>query len=374
MRGAGNYRNGGFENNKKTFMNVMVTGYPYARQNYRDFFEKSGAYFVLPKVWKIKGGKTMYRTNPSNQIVVTSAFFHHSHYPIIGGLLKGWMPLAPFYMWKIKRKHGAKIVFDAVEPYLLTSLFNAFFAKLLGLKYIAFSWQNVKIPHRFVLFLNFLFIDAVVCGNQKCLKIFQKITKKPLAQIPLAGLDCEKFKLKANRPKKEKTVFLFVGALDYRKGVHVLLEAFKKIIDAELIVVGSGTYEDEIKSQIKVIPWADHETIIGLLAAADIFVYPSISYGGWEEQFGYSMAEASLMELPIITTRTGSIEEVVIDGKTGLLVSPDNPNEFSLAMAKLAGDPILRDTMGKAGREFILKNFNNKTITGAYDSFFNSLS
>ena len=51
----------------------------------------------------------------------------------------------------------------------------------------------------------------------------------------------------------------------------------------------------------------------------DIFLYPSISYKGWEEQFGYSMAEASLMEVPVISTFSGSIEDIVINNKTVVL-------------------------------------------------------
>src|SRR3989344_2595348 len=87
-------------------MNVLIVGYPYARQNYRATFDGSNAYFLLPKVWKIKNGKAEYKNNDDARITTTPTFFHHSDYPIIGGLLKGWMPFAPWHIWKLKRKYN----------------------------------------------------------------------------------------------------------------------------------------------------------------------------------------------------------------------------------------------------------------------------
>ncbi len=352
-------------------MNIAVIGYPYVRPNYRATLEREDVFFVLPKVWKIKKGKSEYKTSPAKNIITGNAYFHHSGYPIIGGLLKGWMPLMPWYLWKLKRQHNIRLVFEAHEPNLFTTLYNGLAARLLGLKHVVFSWQNVKLLHVPLIMLNLMLSDGVVCGNKKCEMLFRPLTKKPILVAPLAGLDPDAWQAQP-RPPKETVTFLFAGAIDYRKGIHILQEAIKKVPHAKLILVGSGSYEKNITHPIT--PWANHEQLKKYYQEADVFVYPSIAYKGWEEQFGYSMAEASLMELPVVATRTGSIDEVVEDGTTGILVAPEDVEALSVAMTRLAEDLELRHRMGAAGREFIATHFSHQAIAEKLFGFFNTLT
>jgi phosphatidylinositol alpha-1,6-mannosyltransferase len=152
--------------------------------------------------------------------------------------------------------------------------------------------------------------------------------------------------------------------------------------EAHLVIVGSGEYEEKIqelileldlKSDVTRIPWIDHDKLPSLLSASDIFMYPSLSYGGWEEQFGYSMAEASLMELPVISTWSGSISDVVLDKKTGLLVKGDNLDELRDAMETLARDEAFRKELGNAGRQYIASNFSHKNIAHRFADFFSEV-
>lgn len=376
-------------------MNKAVIGYPYTRPNYRAVFESPDTYFILPKVWKIKKGKAEYHTQDSSHIITIAALFSHSDYPVIGGLLKGWMPAFPWLLWKLKRKHQIQLVFEAHEPTLLTTLYHGITTKALGLQHVVFSWENISFEkkftgvkgfiHRLILSANLFLSDGVVCGNQKSLDIFKTITKKPLARIPLAGLDPEKFSPPAVLPEHDGVTFIFAGAIDYRKGLHVLLPAFRRLLEeipgARLIIVGSGTYEEEIKAKIAeldipvtVHPWLDHPRLIELFSQSDVFVYPSIPHAGWEEQFGYSIAEASLMELPVIATHSGSIDEVVKDGETGILVVPGDVGQLADAMLSLASNKPRRVAYGRAGREFIMRTFRNELIARQYEAFFHSLN
>ena len=68
---------------------------------------------------------------------------------IIGGLLKGWMPAFPWLLWKLKREHNIKLVFEAHESTLLTTLYHGFFVKLFGMKHIVFSWENIPFSEKF---------------------------------------------------------------------------------------------------------------------------------------------------------------------------------------------------------------------------------
>jgi len=384
-------------------MEVLIAGYPYIKENYLNTFSfyptKNEIFFLLPSVWKAKGGRIKFYPFQKDNIYTTSAYFYHSNYPVIGGLLKGWMPLFPFFL--ARRKF--RIVYSPSEPILLTTLYQGFWSKIFGLKHVIFTWDNVPHKDKFhglngfikkiILRLNLLFCDGIICGNNKAKEIFVKLTSKPVVVIPLSGVDADYF----NAVERDqdilnkynlngKIVYLFAGAIGYRKGIHLIIKAFKKVIDnisnARLILVGSGEYEAEIDKlinenqlvdRVTKIPWLDSPGLKSIMSVSDIFLYPSLSYGGWEEQFGYSMAEASLMELPVISTRSGSIEEVVVGGQTGILVEPENVEQLTDAMIKLAGDPNLRKELGKNGRKFISENYSYEIVADKFYNFFKNL-
>ena len=382
-------------------MNIMIAGYTYIHDGYRSTFDHypptDSLFFLLPKKWKARWGAATFVAKPAKNIFTTDTFFYHSRYPIIRGLLKGWMPLFPFFLWKLRRQHGISLVYTCTEPTLLTGLYNGCWSKLFGVKHILFTWENI--PYHFgglkgffrkaVLRLNLAVSDGIVCGNKKGEDICQAITRKPLAVIPPFGLD-HRFFAPVKTDKKfmghdlgNTIVFTFVGAVAFRKGVHHIINAFQgvaaKMPHTRLILAGNDEYGPELEDRIRTspaqnniikLPFLSHEQLRMLLAVSDVFVYPSLSYQGWEEQFGYSMAEASLMELPVISTRTGSIEDVVVDGDTGFLVEPGNEQELSETMIKLAENADLRARMGQAGRAYIMNQFSQQAVANKFYDFF----
>lgn len=386
-------------------MNVLVIGYPYVRESFFNTFrfypEQDGLFFLLPKAWKAKGGKVIFYPPKAKNIFTSMALFHHSGYPLIGGILKGWMPFLPFYF--LKKSHSIDLVYNCSEPVLLTTLFNSLWAKLFLCKVVVASWENIDfnlklrgifgVIKRLLLKLNLWLCDGLVVGNKKGAELYARYTKKPIAVIPLNGVDPEFF-----RPQLDKShrffksqdfsgylIFTFIGAVDFRKGIHVLIKAFKNFVasasNARLIIAGSGDYETEIDrlleehkllSLVFRYSWLTSAETRDLLSISDVFFYPSISYRGWEEQFGYSIAEASLMGLPIISTKIGSIEEVIVQGQTGFLVEENNAEELEQAMKKLAHDRLLRQQMGMAGRAFITQHFCHHIISKKFYEFFKS--
>ena len=383
-------------------MPILVAGYSYIKENYFNTFnfyrEKDKVFFLLPNVWKAKGGKIVFHPPDRPNVFKTRAFFYHSHYSLIGGILKGWMPLFPFFL--ARRKF--RIAYSPSEPILLTTLYQGIWSKIFGLKHVIFTWENVSYKDKFhglngfikkiILKLNLVFCDGVICGNKKSKNIFAKLTDKPIETIPLSGVDTNYFSPKRDEGTLAKynlggkTVFLFAGAIGYRKGIHLIVEAFKKVLgdvpSTHLVLVGSGEYEDELKLQIAsyklenfvtFIPWLDKAGLKSIMSVSDVFLYPSLSFGGWEEQFGYSMAEASLMELPVISTRSGSIEELVVSGQTGILVEPENVEQLAEAMARLANNPDLRKELGKDGRKFISESYGYKIVADKFYKFFQSI-
>lgn len=184
-------------------MKVLIVGYPYIRPYYFNTFDyyhdKDNLFFLLPSLWKAKRGRVEFQPPDQKNVYKTKAFFYHSKYPVIGGLLKGWMPAFPFFIIKTFGFKREGIVYTSTEPILLTTLYQGLWAKLFGLKHIIFTWENVDYKKKFrglrglikkiILRWNLALSDGLVCGNQKARDILSKLTKKPLVVTPLSGVN-----------------------------------------------------------------------------------------------------------------------------------------------------------------------------------------
>jgi len=358
-------------------------------------------YYLVPKMWPIKDGRHIFRPTARKNVITTKAFFYHSNYPLIGGILKGWMPMFPLVLMR----QSPDIVLSISEPNLLSTLYEGLCCKIFGVRHIVFTWENIAYETKFkglqgviqklVVKLNFIFCEGVVCGSQRAFKVMRPLTGKLMAVMPAMGLDIDFFKRDYSKKSfngidlKDYIVFGFAGVVAYRKGVHLIVKAFKEVSEivpnVRLILAGpgEGEYEQMIDSMIEELKlkdliirilWLDRDGVRELCNSSDIFVYPSIPYGGWEDQLPYSVQEASSMELPVISTNSGSISEILIDGETGILVkSYDDHRDLKEAMETLAKDKEKRISMGQAGRRLISNNYSQQVVAGKFYDFFKQL-
>ena len=91
-----------------------------------DFFEnKDLLVFVVPKIWKAKGGKikVVLPEKSEFKIIKTWAPFYHSHHLIIRGMLKGWMPFFPFVLSRLKKEKKIRLVYACSELNLLSTFY-----------------------------------------------------------------------------------------------------------------------------------------------------------------------------------------------------------------------------------------------------------
>lgn len=91
--------------------------------------------------------------------------------------------------------------------------------------------------------------------------------------------------------------------------------------------------------------------------AADIFVFPTFI-----ESFGVVALEAMQFSLPIVASRVGSLPHIILNGKTGLLASKGNVEDFAEKIIRLMGDVNLRSKLGRNGRERYKKFFTLETF------------
>lgn len=147
---------------------------------------------------------------------------------------------------------------------------------------------------------------------------------------------------------------VYFGRIDIGKGVDILLRAFKEVLllspDTTLTLIGTGLYLKEIRKLSRELKMSDkirfcghlnREALFEEIGKADVFCLPSLSEGS-----PCCIIEAMAIGLPVIATRVGGIPELVIDGKTGLLISPNDVKALERAILQLANDPELRVKMG----------------------------
>jgi glycosyltransferase involved in cell wall biosynthesis len=79
-----------------------------------------------------------------------------------------------------------------------------------------------------------------------------------------------------------------------------------------------------------------------------------------------------MASLPVVTTRVGSVPEVVLDGITGIITSLDT-QEIADALEKLANNNDLRDQIGDAAKEFTLANFGVKRLVRDHEALYKKL-
>ncbi|MBT5903954.1 MAG: glycosyltransferase family 4 protein [Opitutaceae bacterium] len=169
-----------------------------------------------------------------------------------------------------------------------------------------------------------------------------------------------------------KIVILTVGRLHPRKGQLETLRALSSLPAVsrdkiEYWIAGASTNKPQYTDQLKTIAdtagfpvkflgdVADDE-LSKIYDQADIFAMTSLDYRKSVEGFGLVYLEASAHGLPVIGHKVGGVPEAVLNGKTGILISPDKSAELTAAFETLITDPNLRQTLGNAGREWAYQN------------------
>ncbi len=393
-------------------MKIFITSYTYIYEhNYRvfDYFvNKSNLILVAPKKWRsTKGNKKTFYTPCINdvKIISTSALFYHSKYPVMKGQLKGWMPMLWFILKKESRP--GDVFFSAYEPNLLVTYIYGLIAKNLNLKHVFFTWQNVLYRERmsglklklteWLLKKNIELSAAGVCGMRRAYEAHKYYFEKfnpalRTAVFNQSGVDTDVFRPEAKNDFREKygligkKIIVYSATFTPRKGTLQTLEAFrilsKEIPSAHLVIIGTGELESQVKRIIDspdmrnsatLLPWQPINDLAPIYAQSDVMVHPSAPFEGWEEQWGLLMLQAQACGTPVIATKIGSLEETVLDGKTGILIDSNKPEEIFRAMKKLLSDDSLRNSMGRAGREYIIQHFSYRFTAERMENFLNSL-
>ncbi|NQW12325.1 MAG: glycosyltransferase family 4 protein [Alphaproteobacteria bacterium] len=190
------------------------------------------------------------------------------------------------------------------------------------------------------------------------------------------GLDVTDFPIPAGRPLRDgcdpadPLVIVSVGRAVAKKGYDDLLEALARL-PADLfwrfVHIGGGALTADLANHARRLGLADRidwrgaqprEAVLAALAAADLFVLASkVASDGDRDGLPNVLMEAQAMGLPVLATQVSAIPELIEDGVTGHLVPPEDPSRLATALVELAGDPVKRARLAKAGAERVRAAF-----------------
>ena len=157
---------------------------------------------------------------------------------------------------------------------------------------------------------------------------------------------------------------LFAGTWLPRKGTQDLVEAFttlgKQDQKVELIVLGSGASEtavrasfpESLRARVKCIQAGNDVEAASAFASADIYLLPSLFEGT-----PLTLIEAMMSGMPIVTTATCGMKDVIRDGENGLLVPIRSPEAIVTALDRLRGDVAYRASLGRAAQSDALEKY-----------------
>ena len=201
------------------------------------------------------------------------------------------------------------------------------------------------------------------------------------------GIDLEVYKSRRMK-KANPPMILSVGRLVEVKGFPYLLEACSILSNKHLpftcCIIGAGEEEHALKKMAKLLR-IEHlvhflggqpqEKVRQILDKASIFVLASIVMdNGMREGIPVSLMEAMAMGLPVVSTNTVGIPELITHGKEGLLVLQKNPTELASAIGYLLINSEARKNFGNNARIKIRNEFNIEHIPKAFRHVFNNSS
>lgn len=185
------------------------------------------------------------------------------------------------------------------------------------------------------------------------------------------GLDHEKYS--PGPGGADEDLVVFVGRLEFYKGVDVLLDAWPRVLasrpQAKLVLVGAGTAEEEMRQRasserlgasVSFEGFVSEETKIDWMRRATVLVQPS-----HKEGWGLTVLEANACGTPVVATDVPGLRDSVRAGETGLLVGKADAAGLADGIVRILDDPDLRERLGAVALRWV-DQFRWDEVTTAF--------
>lgn len=224
----------------------------------------------------------------------------------------------------------------------------------------------------------FKYADAFTVNTPYLEGLLQQVNfcNKPHYVLPV-GLDTQFFK--RTNPKHDTGFFdlVFCGKLIPLKGADVAIDVVRKLhdigyISVRLHLIGDGKLSEQIKLEVYEAQLEDYVILYGALSQeaikvrfeqADVLIMPGrYDSEGRAETQGLVIQEAQAMELPVMVSGVGGMKYGLIHNESGFVVESENVDGFVKAVEMLILDSHLKEEMGKSGRVFVERNYDNDIL------------
>jgi len=300
-----------------------------------------------------------------------------------------------------------KALDELVEKYQITTAHIIFFdyfsaiswiAKTGRLKYIVYEMQNGGIFRAQSLKRSLLQVrnKLAIFPTSKVIAISNFIkeqlmnggVKENKIVVRHLGIDTKRFKPDPSAQQRLKEKYgiqpdeLILSTVQYLRPIknpQTIVQACgilaKRNVRAHLFVAGDGEMLEELQALSRELGIADRTHWLGLvpdptslLQASDLFILSTVG-----EAFGLVLAESMACGVPVVGSRSGGIPEVVVDGETGLLVPPLEPELFADAIEQLGRDTEMRSRLSRQAIERVREQFSMEKTVGATIRIYESL-
>ena len=175
-----------------------------------------------------------------------------------------------------------------------------------------------------------------------------------------------------------KGYFLYVGRLSFEKGLYTLLQAFKQVPEARLIIAGTGPLEAELhefkeKNNINNVEFVGHkarEELKRLLKSSLALILPS----EWYENCPMSIIEAFASGKPVIGSNLGGIPEMISSDYNGYQFNYGDVEDLKAKIRNLTNNPALAVKLGKNAEEFVNKYYSMENHMNQLIELYESLA
>ncbi len=197
-------------------------------------------------------------------------------------------------------------------------------------------------------------------------------------------VDTKKFIRRPDRELKEKYApdneFIVTHLSNFRpvKRVDTVIEIFSKILEkvkVKLLLIGDGPERGKAEKMCRELGICDHTIFLGkrlevedFLSISDLLISASVV-----ESFGLSILEAMSCGVPIISSNSGGVPEIIVDGEQGFLIKPEDVGGFADAGIEILRKQSLRQSMSKSGSARARALFDVNSIGPQYEQYYNEI-
>lgn len=260
-------------------------------------------------------------------------------------------------------------------------------ARLAGVLLVRTRHLNLPLKRNWLNFVHYLPFAVVTCGEAMRQNLIDHgFPAGEVSSIP-TGIDFATFRPSHERNETRQLlslletafVVLMVGIIRGVKRHEVGLRAFAEFSQrhpgARLVLAGDGPMRTDMEKlavalriQDSVLFLGHRDDVADLLVAADCFLLTSRSEG-----VPQAITQALGIGLPVVATAVGGVPELVIDGRTGLLIPPESPEIAAQALARIADDSALAARLIAEGKAHAEQHYSQRAMLDATQSLYHRL-